>query len=232
MRPSCVRVAPAKVVDMGCGPGNSTELIVACYPQAEIVGLDSSPKMLEEARKRLPQIRFAHADATSWVPDGDVELVFANAIYQWVPNHLEQLPRVLAALRPDAVLAVQMPDNVAEPSHALMYETAQDLRWAARLADAVRPPLSPASAYYDALRPFARRLDLWHTAYHHVLADAAAIVEWVSSTGLRPFLGPLDAAQRTAFLDSYSQRIARAYPPVADGKVLLRYPRFFIVAQR
>jgi trans-aconitate 2-methyltransferase len=222
----------ALAVDMGCGPGNSTELVAARFPGARILGLDSSPAMLAEARQRLPGISFAEADAASWTPGPDVDLVFANAIYQWVPHHLEQLPRVLAALRPGSVLAVQMPDNLGEPSHQLMRAVAASGPWAAKLEGVARPPLASVRDYYDALKPFARRLDIWHTAYNHPLADAAAIVEWVKATGLRPFIDPLGPAERSAFLAAYQARIADAYPPAIDGKVLLRFPRLFIVAQR
>jgi len=221
-----------RAIDMGCGPGNSTELIAARYPAAEIAGLDSSPAMLAQARQRLPQLRFAPADAARWVPEGDIDLVFANAIYQWVPHHLEQLPRVLAALRPGGVLAVQMPDNLGEPSHRLMREVAAKGPWAARLHDAARAPLPAVPAYYNALKPFASRLDIWHTIYNHPLANPAAIVDWVRSTGLRPFLDPLTVAEQADFLARYEERVAAAYPPTDDGKVLLRFPRLFIVAQR
>ena len=126
-----------KAVDVGCGPGNSTELVVARYPGAEIVGIDSSPAMLDQARQRVPGVRFEPADANSWVPKPDADLVFANASYQWIAGHLEQLPRVLAALRPGAVLAVQMPDNLGEPTHRLMREVAASGPWANRLAPIV-----------------------------------------------------------------------------------------------
>ena len=221
-----------KAVDVGCGPGNSTELIVARYPGAEIVGIDSSPAMLDQARQRVPGVRFEPADANSWVPKPDADLVFANASYQWIAGHLEQLPRVLAALRPGAVLAVQMPDNLGEPTHRLMREVAASGPWANRLAQAARAPLPEVRQYYDALRPYAERLDIWHSIYNHVLADAAAIVAWISSTGLRPFLEPLDEGERRAFLDTYLAKVTAAYPITADGKVLLRFPRLFIVAQR
>ena len=224
--------AAHRIVDVGCGPGNSTELLSARYPQADILGIDNSPAMLEAARKRLPRLRFESADANSWIPDPDVDLVFANATYQWIPDHLTQLPRLLAALRTGAVLAVQMPDNVAEPTHRLMKEVAETGPWAARLAGAARAPLPPAPSYYEALKPVAARIDIWRTTYHHVLANAAAIVEFVSSTGLRPFLDPLSETERAEYLSVYNGRIAKAYPPMSEGKVLLAYPRLFIVARR
>jgi trans-aconitate 2-methyltransferase len=221
-----------KVVDVGCGPGNSTELLVQRWPDAEVVGLDNSPAMLDEARRRLTSVRFEAADAATWVPDPDVDLVYANATYQWVADHLQQLPKVLAALTPGAVLAVQMPDNVAEATHRLMQEVGEAGPWAARVAAARRVPLPPPRAYYEALAPHAVRVDVWHIAYNYILADAAAIVAFVRSTGLRPYLDPLSEPERTAFVAAYTAKIAAAYPPLADGKVMLRFPRLFLVARR
>jgi trans-aconitate 2-methyltransferase len=220
------------VVDVGCGPGNSTELLAQRYPGADILGLDNSPAMLAEARKRLPALRFEPADAATWIPDPDTNLVFANATYQRVPDHFAQLPRVLAAMHSGAVLAVQMPDNVNQTTHRLMREVATDGPWSEQLASASREPLPPPRAYYQALRPHAARVDVWHTIYNHVLADASSIVEFVRSTGLRPFLDPLGEPDRSAFLARYTAKIAEAYPPMADGKVMLGFSRLFIVAQR
>jgi trans-aconitate 2-methyltransferase len=224
--------APRHVVDMGCGPGNSTELLAGRYPDAQLIGLDSSPAMLAAAKERLPKATFQPADASTWTPEPGTDIVFANAIYQWVPDHLVQLPKVLEALAPGGCLAVQMPDNMAEPSHEIMRQVAADGPWADRLLTAPRSPLPPVRTYYDALKPFAGHVEIWHSVYNHVLADAAAIVDWVRSTGLKPFLEPLTPDERTEFLARYQARISDAYRPTADGKVLLRFPRLFIVAVR
>jgi trans-aconitate 2-methyltransferase len=221
-----------KVIDMGCGPGNSTELLVGRFPDAEVIGLDNSDRMLAEARQRLPQVTFAQADAASWLPEADVELVFANAIYQWVPEHMSVLPRVLAALPPGGVLALQMPDNHGEPSHTAMKDVAADGPWAERLVAAPRPALASVREYYNALAPHVSRLDIWHIVYNHPLEGPEAIVEWVTATGLRPFLEPLSEDERKEFLARYAARIADAYPLTEDGRVLLRFPRLFIVAMR
>jgi trans-aconitate 2-methyltransferase len=224
--------AARRIVDVGCGPGNSTELLSRRYPHADILGIDTSPAMLEAAGARLPSVRFATADASQWTPGPDVDLVYANATYQWVPEHFSHLPRVLAALGPGGCLAVQMPDNLREPTHELMRDVAQSRGWAQRLKGAPRAPLPEMAAYYDALAPCARSIDIWRTTYTHVMAGPAEIVEFIRSTGLRPFLGPLSEAERAEFLALYESKVAAAYPPMADGRRLLAFPRLFIVAVR
>jgi trans-aconitate 2-methyltransferase len=224
--------APGRVVDAGCGPGNSTALLAERWPDADIVGFDTSETMLAEARKRLPKARFKQADATVWLPEVKTGVVFANAIYQWIPNHLQQFARILDRLEPDGVLAVQMPDNLMEPLHVLMREIASRPAFRKKLAGAPRGPLPKVEAYYDVLTAHARRVDIWHTVYNHVMADASAIVEWIRGTGLNPFLQRLDAAEQEAFLAAYMAEIEAAYPRSADGKVLMSFPRLFIIAER
>jgi trans-aconitate 2-methyltransferase len=226
--------SPRRVVDLGCGPGNSTELLIARYPDAEVVGLDASPDMLRQARERLPGCTFEQADLSSWSPPERTDLLFANAVFQWVPDHPAVLRRLLERLPEGGVLAVQMPDNTTEPALALMREVASTGPWAAALASAsaARDDLPTPAEYYDLLRPGCAHLDIWHTAYNHVMAGPDAIVEWFRGSALRPFLAPLDEGIREGFVADYAARIARAYPARFEGKVLLRFPRLFIVATR
>ncbi len=226
-----VPIAEARLVyDLGCGPGNSTKLLAARFPRAEIVGLDTSAEMLDRARLILPQASFERADLGTWRPERPADLLFANALFQWVPDHLRVLRDLVEALPSGGILAVQMPDNVTEPTHVLMRETAAP--WAERLAGAARKPLPPPAAYYNELRPLCRHIDIWHTIYQHVLADAQAIVEWMMGSGLRPYLALLGEAERQAFLAAYTARIAEEYEQLADGRVLLPFPRLFLVAVR
>ena len=225
--------APRNVVDLGCGPGNSTELLVQRFPTARIVGTDSSQAMLAAARQRLPQVGFEQGDIAEWSPAQAVDLAYANASLQWVGDHERLLPRLLSALAPGGVLAVQMPDNLDEPSHRLMRETAAEPRFAAAIGDAanLRARILDAQAYYDLLVGDAD-VDVWRTTYYHRMDDAAAIVQWLRATGLKPFLDPLTTELQALYLAEYERRIDAAYPARADGKRLLAFPRLFIVARR
>jgi trans-aconitate 2-methyltransferase len=225
--------ARRSIVDLGCGPGNSTALLAERHPKAAIVGLDSSPNMLAAARARLPRADFRQGDIAEW-SDPSAELVFANAALQWVPDHIGVMRRLAAELPARGCLAVQMPDNEDEPSHALMREIAATARFRDKLADAAaaRERIGGFAEYDDALSASCEEVDVWRTTYVHRLAGPDAIVAWLESTGLRPFLNPLDADERADFLALYRAAIARAYPSHAGGGALLPFPRLFIVATR
>ncbi|MEO7205372.1 MAG: trans-aconitate 2-methyltransferase [Steroidobacteraceae bacterium] len=223
------------VIDLGCGPGNSTEVLAACYPQAVVSGIDSSSDMIEAARRRLPHLRFAVANLQTWKDAGPFEVILANAVLQWIANHEVLLPQLVARLSPGGALALQMPDNLDEPAHRIMREVAADGRWAVKLAAAstARAPLLSAAWYHELLRPLCSKVDVWRTTYYHFLTGGAdALVEWFKGSGLRPFLEPLSAVERSAYLERYTAAVAQAYPPIADGSVLLPFPRVFLTAVR
>ena len=225
---------PKLVYDLGCGPGNSTELLTARFPNARVVGTDNSEAMLVSARKRLPNCEFELSDIAQWLPAVAPDLIYANAALQWVGDHPALLPRLFAMLAPGGVLAIQMPDNRDEPTHRLMREVAALDPWAATIGDAaaVRTKILGLNAYYDLLAAEAAEVDVWRTAYQHPMETPAAIVEWVRATGLRPFIDPLSAEHRAAYLAEYERRIALAYLPRSDRRLLLAFPRLFIVARR
>jgi trans-aconitate 2-methyltransferase len=222
-------------VDIGCGPGNSTQLLVERFTGATVRGLDSSSDMIEAARKRLPQVKFDLSDIDTWSESGPFDVIFANAVLQWVPDHATLLPSLVSKLAPGGSLAIQMPDNLQQPSHRLMREVAADGPWASKLAKVAgqRTEMADAGIYYSMLKACCARVDVWRTTYHHPLAGGAAgVVEWFKGSGLRPFLEPLDEAQRVQYLKQYQTAIEQAYPALADGSVLLPFPRLFIVATR
>jgi len=228
-------VEARSAIDIGCGPGNSTELLVERFIGATVRGADSSPDMIDAARKRLPNVQFDTVDIGTWNDSGPFDVIFANAVLQWLPDHATLLPSLAARLTPGGSLAIQMPDNLNEPSHRLMREVAAEGPWADKLASAAgqRTEMASASDYYSMLRPHCARVDVWRTTYHHPLAGGASgVVEWFKGSGLRPFLEPLDDAEKAQYLKQYQTAIEQAYPALSDGSVLLPFPRLFIVATR
>jgi trans-aconitate 2-methyltransferase len=223
-----------RVYDLGCGPGNSTELLAARWPDAEVTGTDNSEAMLASARERLPRLRFELSDIATWRPAEGADLVYANAALQWVADHETLFPRLLATLAPGGVLAVQMPDNLDQASHLAMREVAALPAYAASTGDAagVRSRILPPGGYYDLLAEGSSSVDIWRTTYHHPMASPKAIVDWLRGTGLRPFLDRLDDTLQAGFLQEYEARIAAAYPARSDGQHLLSFPRLFIVARK
>jgi trans-aconitate 2-methyltransferase len=223
------------VMDLGCGPGNSTEVLAERYPMARTAGIDSSPDMIEAALARLPHIQFAVQDLRSWTDAGPFDVILANAVLQWVPEHEVLLPSLIQKLAPGGALAVQMPDNLEEPAHRMMREVAAAGPWSSKLAAAsrARVPLPTPQWYYSLLRPLAARVDLWRTTYFHLLPGGAkAVVEWFKGSGLRPFLEPLSGDERSAYLERYTAEISKICLPLADGSVLLPFPRVFLTAIR
>lgn len=223
-----------QVCDLGCGSGLSTALLARRWPGAKITGVDNSANMLDRARERVPGAELVLADIAEFEPTGAQDLIFANASLHWLDQHEALFARLLSALNPGGVLAVQMPDNWDEPSHRLMREIAAREPFAAFFTGAPgkRGALLSTGEYYDCLAGAGAAVTVWTTRYLHALEGADAIADWFSSTGLKPWLDALPDDLRAQYLDSYRAALRHHYPSRADGRVLLAMPRLFIVAQR
>ena len=223
---------PERVIDLGCGPGNSTALLAARWPRCALEGVDSSAAMLEEARASGVPAQWVEADIATWAPDAPYDLIFSNATFQWLGDQQALLPRLMTHLKPGGVLAFQMPANFYAPSHALMREVAAEPRWGARLKDVRGIVPGSARGYHDMLAAHAAALDIWETEYLQVLDGEDAVYRWVSATGLRPYLDALAGEDREDFIRQYKARLNAAYPRRADGKTLFPFQRLFVVAVR
>ncbi|MEM7671878.1 MAG: methyltransferase domain-containing protein [Verrucomicrobiota bacterium] len=226
--------SPKKIIDLGCGPGNSTRLLADRWPAASVEALDSSPGMLEKAAKALPDLRFIHADLGTWVSEAKYNLIFSNATLQWISNHHELLPRVFNLLEDEGVLAIQVPFHYSGPLNRSIIETSLDEHWKSRMG-AARDALSveTESAYYDILSALTEDVSMWTTEYFHVMESPQAIVDWVNSTALRPFLAQLqDESEVADFKAILLGKYERAYAKQADSKVLLPFKRLFMLVRR
>lgn len=226
--------APKRVVDLGCGAGNISRLLAARWPEAEIIGVDSSLEMLNKARDRAPlKVRFERHDIGQWKPTGATDVIYCNAALHWLDDHAVLFPRLFGELAPGGTLAVQMPRNHRAPSHTCMVEAAMAGPWLDVLTPILRTdPVRDPEFYYDALASLAVSVDLWHSEYVHVLSGDDPVVEWTKGSALKPLIDALDGAHRGEFLEAYRSRIRRAYPRRSDGATLFPFCRLFIVARR
>jgi trans-aconitate 2-methyltransferase len=221
---------PQTVVDLGCGPGNLTALLVERWPDAQVLGLDSSEEMVERARTTTPAVGFRVADLREWVAGEDrVDVVVSNATLQWVPAHLDLLPLLVERVTPGGWLAFQVPGNVDEPSHTIRTELAAETPYAAHTAGVAVPRSHSPAEYLAALQDLGCSVDAWETTYLHVLAGEDAVFTWVSGTGARPTLQALPDDLRPAFEEEFKRRLRAAYPARA-GRVVLPFRRVFVVA--
>jgi trans-aconitate 2-methyltransferase len=220
-------------IDLGCGPGNSTELLKARWPDAQITGVDNSPEMLAAAMKDHPDIAFASSDIGTWQPEAPMDLIYSNAAYQWVPDHKVLIPRLASHLKPGGILAFQVPHNHDFPTHIFMRAVAVENKWSVDLGSVrTHHSVLEPQEYYDLLSPLMTDIDIWETKYFHVMESVEAVVEWLKGTGLRPFLAALPADEQKTFLKLYADKLRGFLPHLKDGKVLLPFPRLFVIARK
>ena len=226
--------SPRRIVDLGCGPGNSTEELANRWPASSIQGIDTSIEMSERARRTYPDSHWCVADAAYWKAEEPVDLIFSNAMLHWVPDHEHLCPRLLEQAAAGGALAVQAPAHYDSPLHREMLEVSRQPLWTERM-DRARNALTnhPPEFYYDLLAQMASRVDVWETTYYHVLAGPGSVLDWFRGTGLRPFLEALaDDEERGRFETMLGDRYEKTYPRRPNGRVLFPFRRLFFVAYR
>ena len=232
---SRIRVTePKNIMDLGCGPGNSTLVLKKRWPKATITGLDSSPQMIKQAKADYPKGDWVLGDIASWSTDQQYDVIFSSATLQWIPNHEPLFLRLMTCLKDAGVLAIQLPYHYDSPLHRSIIEVSKDARWT-RHMDSARNALTykSASFYYDVLSSNSSELSIWTTEYFHVLDSPQAILDWISVTGLRPFFSALDSDEE---VDRFKQLLLEKYTAVyarqKNGNVIFPFKRQFILARK
>jgi trans-aconitate 2-methyltransferase len=229
---SRVRVtAPQRVIDLGCGPGNSTQVLRDRWPDACVLGFDSSPDMIAAAREGYPDDTWELGDIGEWSSDERFDVVFSNAALQWVSDHTSLVPRLFGQVAAGGAFAFQIPSRTFSAIQDLIDEVAGDAAWASFMQAAKSAlTIEEPEVYYDLLAPLANGVDMWETIYHQVMESPDAIVEWISSTGLRPYLDALDETAQRRFVSRLVERVRASYPQRSDGMVLFPFRRISVIA--
>ncbi len=222
------------VADLGCGTGHLTIKLLEKFPNASIVGVDSSAQMLEKAASlQDSRLEFVLADLSTWLPKKPLDMIVSNAALQWLEDHETLIPRLAGLLEPKGVLAVQMPINFEQPSHTILRDLTSSETWKPHLtafSSKLRAP-KPAAWYIQILSSLGFKVDAWETTYHHVLQGENAVLEWVKGTALRPVLNALKPELHSRFLEELGAQYQIAYP-VNNFGTLFAFDRLFFVAKR
>jgi trans-aconitate 2-methyltransferase len=223
---------PHAVVDLGCGPGTFTAELAERWPNAHIVGVDSSPEMIATARETItPNVDYIETDVAAWQPAQSVDVVVANALFHWVPDHLALIRGLVAHLAPDGWFAFQVPGNFDARSHTRIRDLQRSARWRGQLADTPGGAVQSPVEYARSLLDLGLLVDAWETSYVHVLDGDDAVLHWVKGTTLRPVLARLDEGEQAEFLAELGERLRHDYPS-SGGKTLFPFRRIFVVALR
>jgi trans-aconitate 2-methyltransferase len=229
---------PRLIVDLGCGPGNNTELIADRWPDAYVLGVDSSPRMIEAARsrRRPGRLEFREGDISDWEPDDPPDIVLASAVLQWLPDHLALLPRIAGFLAAGGVLGFQMPGGVSGSIIDIARELIATQAWRDKLHDALESATVHAPLdYVTVLGDAGLQTEAWETRYWFPLAGENSLTEYAAGSVLRSALARLSTADAERFLDEYAQRQRAAHPArLLGGRPveILRQRRVFAVGHR
>jgi trans-aconitate 2-methyltransferase len=221
------------ITDLGCGNGPVGPILRTRFPEAKIIGLDSSPAMLKEARKTKAYDALTKGDIAKWQPDQPQHLIYSNAALHWVPDHASLLPRLIAQLAPGGTLAVQVPHQNPAPSHQTWLALVEQ-HFPGRFDPSNSPGIPDATATYDILDGLGK-VTVWETEYLQRLepvTDAHPVRLFTSSTFARPVLSVLDPDEQAHLARQYDAAMEQAYPRRADGSVLFPFRRLFYTVSR
>lgn len=222
---------PSNILDIGCGPGNSTFVLYENFPNAKIVGVDSSENMLEKAKEKYPDLSFKKCNVPDGLGEESYDLIFSNACFQWIPNHKNLITKVYEKLNKGGVLAVQIPLTQEAPFYKTLYKMVEEEKWNKLSSIKNFHNLMP-NEYYDLFTTLDCDFKIWQTTYYHIVNSQEGVIEWYKGSGLRPYLEMLENDEKTEFLSLLQKRLEKLFPTQKDGKVILKMPRLFFTLQK
>lgn len=225
---------PKRIIDIGCGPGNSTAELKKRYPNAYILGVDFSPNMIEKAKADNPELDFMLFDATKDFDklEGKFDIVFSNACIQWIPNHKKLLADMISILNKNGVMAVQIPYQFNQPMHKIINAVALRAYWKEFIPFEKVFNILKEEDYFELLAEISSDFSMWHTTYFHRMPSQQSIIEWYRSTGLKPYLEVLSDDKKAEFEKDVFEEVKKAYPVQKNGEVIFRFPRLFFTAEK
>ena len=225
--------APNSILDLGCGPGNSTKVLKDKFPNVKIIGADNSDEMLKKARELYSNIEFINLDVNNDLHkvNEKFDIVFSNACIQWLPNHNELLPKLMTLLKPNGILAIQIPMQRKHPVHIIINELANTIKWSDKITPRQYNNLT-TEEYFDVLSNTSNDFEIWETTYCHRMPNYESIIEWYKGTGLRPYLEQLTESDADNFINDVYNELKQRYKTQKNGEILFRFPRLFFMVRK
>jgi len=225
---------PKQILDVGCGPGNSTQVLIQAFPEASFTGIDKSENMIAKARNDLPGHSWLLQDLSRETINGTFDLIFSNATIQWIPKHSKLLKMLYDALNIGGLIAIQLPLFFEIEIGKIMLNIAISDRWNSVLKEI--PGLftiHDVSFYYDELSQNFSSFHMWITTYLHIMKSHRAIYEMMEGSAFRPCLDLLpDENDKKEFKEIMINDITANYPRQRDGKVIFAIKRLFMVGYK
>ncbi|MBP3919900.1 MAG: methyltransferase domain-containing protein [Clostridia bacterium] len=224
---------PHSILDIGCGPGNSTKVLKDFFPDAEVLGIDNSENMIAKAKETYPDITFQISDITDHSQNlGKFDIIFSNACLQWVPDHKTLLPALFEKLNENGVLAVQIPMNEKEMLFQIVNDVVCEEKWKFASVPIEEMKTLTCEDYFDILSSLTSQFDVWETVYYHNMPSIDSMIDWIKGSRLRPYLHALNEADQQLFLSEIAEKASHAYKKQENGEIIFKFRRFFFTAVR
>ena len=225
-------INPSRVLDIGCGPGNSTNLLAKRFKNAEILGVDSSDNMLEKAKATYPDFSFKKCILPNDFDkiDGKFDLIFSNACIHWIKEQELLIKSAFDKLEVGGIFAVQIPFIQNAPFYKMLYKFI-DEKWQKLSSIRNFHNLLPEE-YYDLLGGLSQDFSIWETTYYHTVSSSDGVIEWYKGSGLMPYLDKLNDDEKQEFLAELKVLCNQNYPERKNGNVILKMPRMFFIAKK
>jgi len=226
-------VNPKNIIDIGCGPGNSTQILVNKYPNSAVVGLDSSKAMIEKAKADFPNQTWIHEKAENIGDEKKYSLVFSNAALQWIDNHEILIPKLWNLVDDNGAFAAQIPNFKPMPVNTAINNVLTKDKWNYGIKDNVpwNKQLYGLDYYYELLNKHSKKIVLWETHYCHIMSSIQGIIDFVHSTALKPYSEQLnDENKKQEFETEVLEECKKYYKEQSDGNILFPFQRMFVIA--
>jgi trans-aconitate 2-methyltransferase len=226
-------ISPRTIVDLGCGTGELTAELAKKWQHAQVVGVDSSPEMLEKSRAYAGErLRFMTAAMEQWTPSRPIDLILSNSAFHWLNPHEKQIQRIASFVAAGGAFAFQAPNQFKEPTHVIMQEVRNAPEWRPLVGSETPDSyLAEPMWYIEALSAMGFQASVFETMYYQVVQGDDPVLEWLKGTSLRCILDKLDPGKQERFALECGEKLRAAYPKKESG-TLFPYRRMFVIAKR